>query len=150
MAERSGPDLLREWQKRMESLVSAATSVAGHAELPRQLVGPMERQLELLQQVVEREQRLQREVAGRLAAPFDAVFDLLAESAVALQKQAAALEAAGSALQETASLVKGQADLFERTVGVLREPTELAKAAAGLERRKAPAKKRPRPRPKKR
>jgi hypothetical protein len=133
----------------MESLVSAAASVAGHAELPRQLVEPMERQLELLQQVVEREQRLQRELAGRLAAPFDAVFDLLAESASALQKQAAALEAAGGALQETAALVKGQADLFERTVGVLREPTELAKAAAGLER-KAPAKKRPRPRPKKR
>ena len=140
MAERSGSDLVREWQRRMESLVSAAASVAGHAELPRQLVEPMERQLELLQQVVEREQRLQREVAGRLAAPFDAVFDLLAESAVALRKQAEALEAAGAALQETAGLVKGQADLFERTVGVLREPTELAKAAAGLERRKSPPK----------
>jgi hypothetical protein len=146
MAERSGPDLLREWQKRMESLVaSAASGVAGRAELPRQLVEPMERQLELLQQIVEREQRLQREVAGRLAAPFDAVFDLLEGSAVTLGKQAEALEAAGEALQETARLVKSQADLFERTVGLMREPTELAKAAAGLERRKAPAKKRPRP-----
>jgi hypothetical protein len=148
MAERSGPDLVREWQKRMESLVSSAASVAGHAELPRQLIVPMQRQLELLEQVVERERQFQREVAGRLAAPFDAVFDLLAESAVALQKQAAALEAAGSALRETAALVKGQADLFERTVGVLREPTELAKAAAGLER-KSP-KKRAAPKKKKR
>jgi hypothetical protein len=147
MAERSGPDLVREWQKRMEGLVSAAASVAGHAELPRQLVEPMERQLELLQLVVEREQRLQREVAGRLAAPFDAVFDLLEESAVALRKQAAALEAAGAALHESAGLVKSQADLFERTVGVLREPTELAKAAAGLERR-PPKKKRSAPKKK--
>lgn len=136
MPEPSGHDLIDEWQQRMESLVSSAASVAGHAELPRQLVEPMQRQLELLQQVVERERRLQREVAGRLAAPFDAVFDLLAESAVTLGKQAEALEAAGGALQETAALVKTQADLFERTVGALREPTELAKAAAGLERRK--------------
>src|SRR5690242_978872 len=106
-------------------------------ELPRQLVGPIQRQLELLQQVVEREQKLQREVAGRLVAPFDALFDLLEESAVTLGRQAEALEAAGRALQDTAALVRTQADLFERTVGVLREPTELAKAAAGLERRKA-------------
>lgn len=119
----------------MESLVASAASVTGHAELPRQLVEPMKRQLELLQQVVERERRFQRDVAGRLVAPFDAVFDLLAESAVTLGKQAEALEAAGRALQETAGLVKGQAELFERTVGALREPTELAKAAAGLERR---------------
>jgi hypothetical protein len=109
-------------------------------ELPRQLLDPIQRQLELLQQVVERERQLQRDVAGRLAAPFDALFDLLEESAVTLGKQADALEAAGRALQETAGLVKAQADLFERTVGVLREPTELAKAAAGLER----GKKRPR------
>jgi hypothetical protein len=127
----------------MESLVSSAASVAGHADLPRQLVEPMQRQLELLEQVVERERQLQREVAGRLAAPFDAVFDLLEGSAVTLGKQADALEAAGQALQETARLVKSQADLFERTVGLMREPTELAKAAAGVERRKrAPAKKR--------
>jgi hypothetical protein len=144
MAEKSASDLVREWQKRMESLVSSAASAAGHAELPRQLVEPMQRQLELLEQVVERERQLQREVAGRLVAPFDAVFDLLEGSAVTLGKQADALEAAGQALQETARLVKSQAALFERTVGLMREPTELAKAAAGVERRKrAPAKRAP-------
>src|SRR3954452_23505852 len=117
----------------MESLVSSAASLAGHApELPRQLVEPMQRQLELLQQVVEREQRLQRELAGRLAAPFDAVFDLLGESAAMLGKQAEALEAAGQALQETARLVKTQADLFDRTVGLMREPTGVSKGGAGL------------------
>ena len=139
MPEPGGRDLLREWRQQMESLV---TSVAGRAELPRQLLEPMQRQLELVQEVVERQQRLQRDVAGRLAAPVDAVFDLLEDSAVALRKQAEALEAAGAALEETAALVKGQAELFERTVGTLREPTEIAKKLAGVERkprRKAPA-----------
>jgi hypothetical protein len=119
----------------MESVVAAAGSVAGRAELPQQLTEPMQRQLELLQEIVERERRLQREIAGRLVAPIDAVFDLLSESAVTLRKQSEAMESAGRALEQSAALVGQQADLFERTVTLLREPTELAKAAAGLERK---------------
>ena len=136
-------DLLGEWRRQMEGVVSAAASVAGRADLPRQLLEPMQRQLELVQEIVERERRLQREVASRIAAPVDAVFDLLEDSAVTLRKQAEALEAAGDALAETASLVKGQAELFERTVGALREPAEIAKGLAGLERKKA----KPKPKP---
>jgi hypothetical protein len=115
--------------------------------LVRQLLAPMQRQLELLQEVVDRERRLQHEVVGRLLAPADAVFDLLEQSGAALHQQAEALEEAARALEQTAVLVKAQAELFERTVRVVREPAELAKAAAGLEprRRKAPARaKRPR------
>ena len=114
-----------------DTLVASATSVAGHAELPRQLLEPMQRQLELLEQVIERERRLQKEFAKRLVAPLDMAFDLLEESGTMLQPQAEALEAAGRALEETARLMKGQAELFERTVGTLREPAELAKSAAG-------------------
>lgn len=124
MPDLSGRELLHEWQRLMESV-----------SLPRQLLEPMQRQLELVQEVVERERRLQREVAGRLAAPVDAVFDLLEESAVTLRKQADALEGAGRALEETARLVKRQAELFESSVGTLREPTEIAKGLAGLERK---------------
>lgn len=141
VAESGGRDLLREWRQQMEGIVSAAASVAGRAELPRQLLEPMQRQLELVQEVLERERRLQREVAARLVAPVDAVFDLLEDSAVALRKQAEALEAAGAALEETAALVKGQAELFERTVGTLREPTEIAKKLAGVERKPRPRRK---------
>jgi hypothetical protein len=131
----SGKDLLREWRKQMDAVVSAAGSVAGRAELPHELLEPMQRQLELVQDVVERERRLQKEVVGRLVAPVDAIFDLLENTAVTLSKQAEALEAAGAALTETAALVKAQADLFETTVAALREPTELAKSLAGVERK---------------
>ena len=131
-------DLLREWQAAMRSLASTAT---GSAELPRQLVAPMQRQIELLHEVLERERKLQREVVGRLLAPADAIFDLLEQSGAALHQQAEALEEASRALEQTAVLVKQQAELFERTVRAVREPTELAKRAAGLEprRRKSPA-----------
>jgi hypothetical protein len=119
----------------MDSLVASAASVGGSAELARQLLEPMQRQLELVQEVIERERRLQKQVAGRLVAPVDAIFDLLQESGLMLRRQAEALQAAGRALEETAGLVRSQAELFERTIDALREPAEFAKAAAGLERR---------------
>lgn len=130
-------DLLREWQAAMRSLASSAT---GHAELPRQLLAPMQRQVELLQEVLEREQRLQREVVGRLLAPADAIFDLLEQSGAALRRQAEALSESARALEQAAGMIEVQADLFERAVKTLREPAELAKAAAGAQRR--PARKR--------
>ena len=75
---------------------------------------------------------LEKDLAGRIAAPFDAIFDLLEESGATLHSQAEALESAGRALQEAAILMKSQAELFERTVGTLRKPGDLAKSAAGL------------------
>jgi hypothetical protein len=131
-----GLDLLGEWRKVMNSLLASATDA--RSELPRALLEPLQRQLELVQEVIERERTLQRELAGRLLAPADAVFDLLQESGSMLRRQAEALESAGLAISETAGLMKSQAELFERTIGILREPTELAKAAAGLERKPKP------------
>ncbi|MDQ6810356.1 MAG: hypothetical protein M3Z95_00470, partial [Actinomycetota bacterium] len=109
------------------------------------LLGAMQRQLELVQDVVDRERRLQRELAGRLSGPVDAVFDMLEETGETLRKQAEALEAAGRALEESAALMKRQAQLFERTIGTLRQPADLAKTAAGLDRRpRKDARQRPR------
>jgi hypothetical protein len=119
----------------MESVIASASSTAGRSELPRDLLRAMERQLELVQEVIERERRLPRELAGGLIAPVDALFDLLQETGANLHRQAEALETAGGLLEETAGLMRRQAELFERTVGTLRQPAELAKAAAGLDRR---------------
>jgi hypothetical protein len=129
--ELSGRELLREWRQLMDSVIASA---GGHSELPRDLLRAMQRQLELVQEIMERERRLQKELAGRLVAPLDAVFDLLQETGLTLRRQAEALQAAGSALEETASLMKQQAELFERTIATLRQPSDLAKAAAGLGR----------------
>jgi hypothetical protein len=118
----------------MDSVVASTASLGAHTPMSHQMTQAMERQLELVQEVVERERRVQKELAGHLFAPVDGVFDLLEESGVMLRRQAEALAAAGRALQETAELVKTQAELFERTIGTLREPAERAKSAAGLSR----------------
>jgi len=132
MSDGGGLDLLRDWQ-------SAMTSV-----IPRQLLAPLQKQAELIQDVLERERRLQREVLGHAFAPFDAVFDLLEQSGATFRQQAEALEHAARALEETAVLMKAQAEIFERGVRALREPADLARTVAGLEPRaakKKPAKK---------
>jgi hypothetical protein len=90
----------------------------------------------LMESVVERERRLQSDLAGYVFAPVDAVFDLFEESGATLRSQAEALEAAGRALEETAALMKGQAELFERTIGTLRQPAKLARAASGAQPRR--------------
>jgi hypothetical protein len=122
MPDLGARELLREWEKVMRTI-------------PRPLLEPMQRQLDLLHEVVERERRLQAELTGRVLAPVDALFDLLEESGAMLRRQAEALEAAGRALEESAALMKAQAELFERTVRTARRPAELAKAAAGVKPR---------------
>jgi hypothetical protein len=133
--ELSGSDLLREWRKVMDSMVSSAASVGSRAEIPRQLLEPMQRQLELMQDVIERERRVQKQLAGLVFGPVDTIFQLLEETGTMLRSQAQELEAAGRALEHTAGLMKTQAELFERSIGAVREPVDLARAATGLERR---------------
>ena len=129
MPEPGGLDLLREWQSAMQSVI------------PRQLLEPLKRQTELIQDVLERERRLQREVLGQVFAPIDALFDLLEQSAGTIRHQAEALEQAAQALEETALLMKTQAELFERGVRTIRGPADLARSVAGLEERAAKRKK---------
>ena len=111
----------------MDSVLSSAASVAGRAELPGELLGAMQRQMELVQEVLDRERRLQGELTSRLLAPVDAVFDLLEDAGATLRGQAEALESAGRALEESAGMMKRQAEVFERAIGVLRQPVDLAK-----------------------
>ncbi|HMD56272.1 MAG TPA: hypothetical protein VKG82_02245 [Solirubrobacteraceae bacterium] len=140
MPERNGRDLLTEWRQVAESVLSSAASAASRAELPGDLLRATQRQLDLLGQIVEREQRLQGGLLDGLLAPVDAVFDLLADSGATLRRQAETLETAGRALQETAVLMKQQAEMFERTISILRQPTTLARSAAkGSRRRHADA-----------
>jgi len=130
-----GRELLREWRKLMDSVVDSAASVAGRGDVPQKLLEAMQHQLRLVEEVIERERGLQRDLAARLAAPVDAVFDLLEESGATMRRQAEALQSAGRALEETATLMQRQAELFEGTIARLREPAEFAKTVAGLERR---------------
>ena len=133
MAE--GRDILGEWQAAMQSIASTARQTAGRSELPKALLTPMQRQLELLQEVVERERNLQADLFGHLLDPIDAVFDLLEESGKTFRAQADALEEASAALEQTAQLMQTQAEIYENTIRALREPAALARRVAGAKPR---------------
>ena len=128
-------DILRDWRDAMQSIASTARDAAGRSELPKALLVPMERQLELLQAVVERERKLQADVFGHLLEPIDAVLDLLEQSGKMLRDQADALEQASAALEQTAHLIQTQAELYEGTIRALREPADLARSIAGAKPR---------------
>jgi hypothetical protein len=140
MPEISGRDLIREWRKVTDAMLEALSSVTGRSEIPRQIAEPMQRQLELVQDLIERERRLQAEAAQLLLAPSDIAFDLLEQSGATMRRQAEALSAAGDALRETAGLMESQAEIFEQTIGRLRAPAEAARTALGAERRPAAGK----------
>ena len=128
-----GRDLIREWRAAMQSVLAAAATATGRAELPRQLLVPLQKQAELVQEVLERE----RDLMSRAFAPVDAVFDLLEQSGAALRKQAESLSESARALEQAAELVRAQAELYERTIHTLRRPSEMVKNAARVERRPA-------------
>jgi uncharacterized protein YukE len=132
--ELSGRELLREWENVTSAVLDTAKSLAGTQDLPRRVLEPLQSQLALVQEAIERERRLQKEITGLLVAPVDAVFDLLDQSAATLHRQADAMSAAGRALEDAGALIKAEAELFERTLGTLRRPAEAAKAIAGVDR----------------
>lgn len=135
MPEISGRELIREWRKLTDAMVEGLSSLAGRPEVPDRIAETMQRQLELVQDLIERERRLQVEVAELLIAPSDIAFDLLEQSGTTLRRQAEALKAAGDALGETAGLMETQAELFEQTIGRLRAPTKAARSVLGAEER---------------
>lgn len=144
MPEPTGRELLDEWRRLMDSMLRSAASVPGRSDLTRDLLRATQRQLTLIQDVVERERRLQRELAGHLVAPIDAVFEMVEQSSVMLRQQAEALEIAGRALAEAAGLMKRQAELVERTVGTVRHPADLVKVPGRAKRKEpGPAARRP-------
>src|ERR1700759_993472 len=98
MADPSPQQLLRQWQSAMQAIVTEASGAGRH--LPAPLTAAMERQIELVRELVEREQAAQRELIGRAFEPFDAIFDLLEGSAAALSAQAEALSSAARALEQ--------------------------------------------------
>ena len=116
----------------MQSLTESIGSAARN-DVARQVVDPMQRQVELFQEVLEHERALQARLVQTAFAPFDAVFDLLQESGAAMRSQAEAVEEAARALERVAGLMKVQADLFERSVRTMREPAEVVKSLTGSE-----------------
>ena len=142
-------DVLRAWQDVIKQLGTAAGSVAGQSDLVKQVVGPMQRQAELVEQVVRRQIDLERDLAGRFLAPVNVLIDAMDQTSTAMRTQAQAFDAASASFKQASELLEVQASLIERSVQAMRDPAEFVRAAGGAVRPSGGEKRAPKRAPKK-
>jgi hypothetical protein len=123
-------DLLRAWQDVIKQLGSAlATPVTGQQDLVKQVLGPLQRQSELLEQAVQRQIEFEKEMIGRVMAPANVMLDMLEQTSTAMDAQAKAFEAAAASFRRAAEMLELQASLLEQVHRSLRDPVGALKSA---------------------
>jgi hypothetical protein len=123
-------DLLRAWEAAVRELGGLAGSlVHGSAEMSSQLAGPLQRQTELLEQIMRRQLELERELIATLTTPARTVLDLSAQTAEAMAQQARAFRSASVAMGQAADLLERQAELFGAAIATVRDPLGAVRAA---------------------
>ena len=130
-------DLLRAWQEVIRQIRSAAAPLTGpSADLTRQLLAPLQRQAELVEQTLLGQAEFQREIADRVLAPVNAVLEALEQTSTAMRTQAQAFDAAAASFKQASDLLELQASLIERATGSIRDPAAFVRSAGGLVRGK--------------
>jgi hypothetical protein len=130
MPERKPADLVREWQEAMLSMASAAASAAGGSGAARQLLAPIQRQAELVEQALEQQRKLQADFVDLAFRPLEEILGVFEQSSAMMRDQAEALAQAAAAFERTAGLIAMQAQLFETATQAIRRPTDIVKSTA--------------------
>src|SRR3954452_17881909 len=121
-----GPDILGAWRDLTKQITGLAGSVAGQAAGPgRDLLGPLQRQAELIEQVLRRQIELEQELVRRAVAPAQAVADALESAPDARRGQATAFRPAAPSSTQAAALLDAQPLALEQTLASLRLPKRL-------------------------
>jgi hypothetical protein len=123
-------DLLRAWESAIREVGGLAGSlVSGSADLTGQLTAPMQKQAELLEQILQRQLELERELISVITSPARRVLDLSAQTTEAMAAQARAFRAASLSLAQAADLMEQQADLLGAAIGTIRDPVAALRSA---------------------
>jgi hypothetical protein len=123
-------DLLQAWRDAVGQMRDAAAPLTGPtAELARQLLGPLQRQGELVEEVLRRQAQFDKRLVGQMLAPATVLLDVLDQTAAAMRNQAKAFDLAATSFKQSAELLELQAGLMERAARTLRDPAELVRSA---------------------
>jgi hypothetical protein len=129
-------DVLHAWEEVIRQLRGAASPVTGASEeLLHKLMVPVQRQAELLEQVVRRQAELEKDLAARVLAPAGMALDLLEQTSAAMRAQARAFETASASFHQAAELLDLQAALIEQASGSMRDPLAALRSAGARVRR---------------
>lgn len=125
-------DLLHAWESAIRELGGIASSLlSGPAELAGQLGAPLQRQAELLEQILQRQLEFERDVVGRVLAPARVVLDVADQTTAAMHAQATAFRAAAASFGQVADLLEQQAKLLTVATGTMRDPVSALRTAGG-------------------
>jgi signal transduction histidine kinase len=123
-------DLLRSWESAIRDIGGLAGSVVStSAGLTGQLAAPLQKQAELLEQILSRQVAFEKEVLAMLTAPARTVLDLSAQTTEAMAAQARAFRAAALSLGQAADLLEQQAELLGTAIGTIRDPLAALRSA---------------------
>src|SRR5450759_5046763 len=99
-------DLLHACQEAIRDAGGAAASlVSSPAGLAGDLLGPLQRQAELLERVLQRQLEFERELISSAVAPARAALDLVEQATVAFRAQATAFRGASVSFGQLANLM---------------------------------------------
>lgn len=123
-------DLLPAWQEAIRQLRGGAAALAGpSADAVRPLLAPLQRQAELLEEAVRSQVDFEKQLVGRLLAPYNVAVQALEETSTAMRAQSQALEAAATSFMQASRLLTVQANLVDTAAQSLRDPVEFLRSA---------------------
>lgn len=126
------PDLLGAWRDAAGQLQGLAASIATQAGSgARDVLGPLQRQSEIIEQLLRRQIEVEQQLVGRLLAPAQATVDALEKAPDAMRAQAAAFRAAAASFSQAADLLEVQATALEGSIGLLKAPVQIAQRGLG-------------------
>jgi hypothetical protein len=125
-------DLLSAWREATHQLRGLAGSVAGQAgSVPVALLAPLQRQADLIEQMLRRQLELEQELLKRAVAPAQATADALGHAPEAMRAQAAAFRAAAASFTQVADLLDVEAAAVDQTLSILKTPVQAAQWGLG-------------------
>lgn len=114
-----------------------ASSIASQAGAGRDLLGPLTRQAEVIEQIVRRQVELEQELVRRALGPAQATVEALESAPAAMRAQATAFRAAAASFNQAAELLDLQAAALDQTVAAVKAPVKIAKRTAARRPKKA-------------
>ena len=119
-------DLVRAWRDVTQQIRSLAGSVAGQVPQGLDVLGPLQRQADLIEQLIRRQVDLEQDLVRRALAPAEATMSALESAPESMRAQATAFRAAATAFNQAADLLDLQAGALEQTLAAFKAPAQLA------------------------
>jgi hypothetical protein len=125
-------DVMSAWQDAIRQVGGVAASLAsGPAGVVDGLLPPLQRQAQLLEQILQHQLEFERELASRAIAPARAALELVQQATGTFRAQATAYRSASAIFGQLADLMEQQAQVVEHAGAAIRVPVAALRSSPG-------------------